>query len=76
MNPLELVRLQLKLLFGYSGDRFGRDFGFTGNFLHRYCRISLEAFFDVLEVLNGVDCALSAASTGGVLKPGRAHGTV
>ena len=57
-----LAWLELKLLFGYSVDRFARDAGFTGNFLHRHCRILLDAFFEELVVPNGVNCALSAAS--------------
>ena len=55
-------QLELKLLFSYSADRFARDTSFTGNFSHRRCRISLDAFFDELAVSGGVDCALSAAS--------------
>ena len=59
---MELVRLELKLLFGYSAERFARDTGFPANFLHRHYRISLDAFFDELAVPNGVDCDVSAAS--------------
>ena len=57
---LELVWLELKLLFGYSEDRFALDTGFTGNFSHRHWRISLDALFHELTVPICVDCALSA----------------
>ena len=73
---LKIVRLKLKLLFGYSADRFARGTGFTGNFSHRHCRISLDAFFDDLAVdPSGVDCAhLQLLSDGH--RCGRALGTV
>ena len=32
LNTLKRVRLELRLLFGYSAYRFVRDTGFTGNF--------------------------------------------
>ena len=62
LNPLKLVRLELKLLSGYLADLFERDAGFTGNFFHRHCRISLDAFFDEVAVTSGGNCALSVAS--------------
>ena len=62
LNPLKLVKLELKLFFGCSAHRLERDTGFTGNFSHRHCLISLDAFFDELAVPSGVDGALSAAS--------------
>ena len=62
VEPFGAVRLRLTLLFGYSADRLERDNGFTSNFSHRCCRISLDAFFNELAVPCSVDCALSTAS--------------
>ena len=63
LNPLQLVRLELKFLFGYTRRTDSREIlVFIGNFSHRHCRISLDAFFSELAVPSGVDCVLSAAS--------------
>ena len=62
LNTMELARLELKLLFDYLEGRFARDTGFTSNFSHRHCRISLDAFFDHLVVPSDVAYSLSATS--------------
>ena len=56
LDPLQLVQLQLKLLFGelpLAKYRFNGQF-----FEYRYCQISLDAFFYELAVRFGVDCAV------------------
>ena len=76
LNPLELVQLELKLLFDYSaGGPIYARYQFQGQFFASPLSNIVRGVFDELAVPSGVDCALFAGSWM-VTDVAELHGTV